>query len=103
MKTRDIKTVNVICKEWFDKINGNSYFAGEVIVNRGRKNEITINIPFQYGYGDQYRYKAFEAVKKELNCFKSLDSRDSYFLAYDKYKIKSTHTLHTNCLKRELK
>ena len=38
MTLKQIKTIDVNCLEWFDKINGNSYFAGEIIVNYGRKN-----------------------------------------------------------------
>lgn len=102
MRTRDIKTIAVNCKEWFDKVNGNSYFAGEIIVNAGKKNEKQIKIPFQYGYGDFYRYKAFETIKKELNYFKKVDERTSYWSAYNQYKIKATHHIKTNCLKREL-
>lgn len=28
MQTRQIKTIEVRVKEWFDKVNGNSYFGG---------------------------------------------------------------------------
>ena len=100
MKANNIKTIDVHCKEWFDKVNGNSYFAGEVIVNAGKKTETIVKIPFQYGYGDHYRYEAFEAVKKNLKTFKTVSSPRQ---AYEKYRIKTNHNLRTNCLKRELK
>lgn len=99
MKASQIKTIDVNCKEWFDKVNGNSYFSGEVIVNAGKKTETTIKIPFQYGYGDAYRYEAFKAVKKSLKTFKTVQTSRQ---AYEKYKIKTNHSLRTNCLKREL-
>jgi len=99
MRANDIKTIDVNCKEWFDKVNGNSYFSGEVIVNAGKKNEATIKLPFQYGYGDFYRYSAFEAVKKNLKTFNTVSTPRQ---AYEKYKIKTNHSLRTNCLKREL-
>lgn len=102
MKANDIKTIDVHCKEWFDKINGNSYFAGEIIVNADKKNEKQIKIPFQYGYGDHYRHIAFDLIKKELNCFKKVDKMTSYWRAYEQYKIKSAHHKRENCLKREL-
>lgn len=102
MKATQIKTIDVNCKEWFDKVNGNSYFAGTIIINYGRKNEIEINLPFQYGYGDFYRYQALRAIQKELNCLKTKDISNSYYSAYSKYKIKATHTKKENCLKREL-
>jgi len=100
MRANDIKTIDVNCKEWFDKVNGNSYFSGEVIVNAGKKNETTIKLPFQYGYGDYYRYSAFEAVKKNLKTFNTVSTPRQ---AYEKYKIKATHNKRENCLKRELK
>lgn len=99
MRATNIKTIDVNCKEWFDKANGNSYFSGEIIVNAGKKNETQINIPFQYGYGDQYRYVAFEAVKKSLKTFQTVSTPRQ---AYEKYKVKTTHNLRVNCLKREL-
>jgi hypothetical protein len=46
-------------REWFDKVNGNSYFSARLWVDGG---QVAI-LPFQYGYGDQYLY---EAQKKLL-------------------------------------
>jgi len=34
-----IKTIDVNVKEWFDKVNGNSYFAGTVSLNFGMKTQ----------------------------------------------------------------
>ena len=59
MKTlQKIKTIDLKAKEWFDKINANSYFSAQVTVNFGMPNEKTIYIPFQYGYGDHYHTRA---------------------------------------------
>jgi len=102
MKTTKIKTIDINCKEWFDSLNGNSYFAGTIIINLQMKNSVTLNIPFQYGYGDIYRYKAFDIIKKELSCFRSSDTIDVYWRAYKKYNIITRHTLQKNCKKREL-
>lgn len=46
-------------REWFDKVNGNSYFSARIWVDGGQVAILT----FQYGYGDQYLY---EAQKKLL-------------------------------------
>lgn len=46
-------------REWFDKVNGNSYFSARIWVDGA---QVAI-LPFQYGYGDQYLY---EAQKKLL-------------------------------------
>lgn len=99
MKATQIKTIDVHCKEWFDKVNGNSYFSGEVVVNAGKKTETIIKIPFQYGYGEQYRHEAFKLIQKELKCMKSFNT-GTY--AYRKYNIKATYNKKDNCLKREL-
>ncbi|ANS04882.1 hypothetical protein [uncultured Mediterranean phage] len=49
-----IKTIDINAKEWFDKVNGNSYFSAVITLNYGMKDTKTINTPFQYGYGDYY-------------------------------------------------
>lgn len=46
-------------REWFDKVNGNSYFSARIWVDGGQVAILT----FQYGYGDQFLY---EAQKKLL-------------------------------------
>jgi len=46
-------------REWFDKVNGNSYFSARIWVDGG---QVAI-LPFQYGYGSQFEY---EAQKKLL-------------------------------------
>ena len=61
----EIKTIDVIAKEWFDKVNGNSYFAGTITVNFGLPDQKEIKLPFQYGYGNLYEQQAFYALQKE--------------------------------------
>lgn len=53
-----IKTIDVNALEWFDKVNGNSYFAGTVTLDFGTPDEVSFTLPFQYGYGDQYLTEA---------------------------------------------
>ena len=55
-----IKSLTIIAKEWFDKANGNSYFSARAFIN-----DAVVVLPFQYGYGDQYRQTALEAMEKE--------------------------------------
>ena len=59
-----VKTVDVNAREWFDRINGNSYFAGSVTVNYGYPDSIKIDMPFQYGYGDSYTYEAIKLLNE---------------------------------------
>lgn len=44
-----IHTVDCIFKTWRDRVNGNTYFGGFVIVNHCMEDEQTITMPFQYG------------------------------------------------------
>lgn len=46
---------------WFDRVNGNTYHACRITrASDGAR----LHCPFQYGYGDQYRYTALEAMAK---------------------------------------
>ena len=58
-KTKIERSLFIEGREWFDKINGNSYFSARIWVDGG---QVAI-LPFQYGYGDQFIY---EAQKKLL-------------------------------------
>jgi len=64
MKTKNLKTIDIIALEYFDKVNGNSYFAGEIILNYGFKDQSTIILKYQYGYGNQYEYIALKEIQK---------------------------------------
>ena len=50
-------------KQWFDKINGNSYFS--VQIESTEDKNFLIKIPFQYGYGEQSFYTAREILKEK--------------------------------------
>ena len=73
-------------KEWFDKVNGNSYFSSQIQATKN-PNKI-IKLPFQYGYGSQSEYE----IKKELNLPKARSIFDGRikFIKID------------NCLKKEV-
>lgn len=60
MKARKIKFL-VHGAKWFDRVNGNTYHS--VAIKRVRDGKI-LRVPMQYGYGDQYKYTAFEAMLK---------------------------------------
>lgn len=68
MKTQtqpSIKTIDILAKEWFDKVNGNSYFSAQVTVNYGMADEKTYYIPFEYGYGSYFEQAAQQMLVKE--------------------------------------
>ena len=52
----------VIAKEWRDKVNGNSYFSAQI---ESTEDGSKTKLPFQYGYGDQYKYEALKELVKE--------------------------------------
>jgi hypothetical protein len=59
-----VQTIDINAKQWFDKVNGNSYFSGYVTINYGLPDEINYFMPFQYGYGDFYIYKALDMLER---------------------------------------
>lgn len=97
-----IKTIDIIAKEWFDKINGNSYFSAQIIINYGLKNikmVQALKIPFTYGYGEQYIFESGLLIAKEFN----LNLKESTLWRYceDNNIILRTHK-QKNCLKGDL-
>ena len=74
-----------ITKEYFDKVNGNSYFSTRI---EDVENDRMFILPFQYGYGTQSEHEA----KKVIKTFnKNVSWNDIEFIKIDK------------CLKREVK
>jgi len=93
----NVKTIDIQAKEWFDKVNGNSYFAGVVTVNYGMDNAKEFIMPFQYGYGDSYRNRAIEVLKE-----KGLINSDKEWVLRDKGIIVRSNIVR-KCKQRELK
>jgi hypothetical protein len=93
----NIYTIDINAKEWFDRINGNSYFAGSIVLNFGQDNQLQFLMPFQYGYGDYYIQKAMET----LNDAGLIEAKYTWELK-DKGIILRT-SMQRNCKKRELK
>ena len=103
MKLSQLKTIDINAKEWHDKINGNSYFSSDVILNYGMNSQKTIKIPFQYGYGDHYVYQSLREIQKLFP--KSKWFRENLLGKYqiqNEYKIIIRNFIKTNCLKKEL-
>lgn len=103
---KQIKTIDINCKEWFDKVNGNSYFAGTVTINYGMDDGQTINLPYQYGYGDHYRDMAFKALE-EANLTQDVEhysngSSEQLWQYCQRHNIILRANKVTGCKKREL-
>ena len=96
-----IKTIDINALEWFDRINGNSYFAGTIILNYQMEDEKRLVMPFQYGYGDQYVHEA-KAMLHEHNYISGKDNEALWRYCEQNGVILRT-SKQKNCKKRELK
>ena len=97
MKT---KTIDIQAKEWFDKVNGNSYFAGTITLNYGTETEKIFLLPFQYGYGDEYKHES-KAILTQFN--KISPDYESLYTYCKRVGIILRSNIERNCLKRDLK
>ena len=96
-----MKTIDINAKEWFDKVNGNSYFAGVVTVDYGTEEEKTYNMPFQYGYGNSYQDEGLSLLKKKGLI--DTHSTQAMWRFCKENNIIMRSNIERNCLKRELK
>ena len=92
-----INKINIRCKEWFDNLNGNSYFAGTIQIN----DKETFLIPFSYGYGSQYEQEA-KAILTQFNKI-SCDYGQNLRTYCKQNNIIFISNIIKNCLKKELK
>lgn len=96
----DIKTIDITAKEWFDKVNGNSYFSAHVVINWQLPGQTMFKIPFRYGYGDHYKTIALlELIERKLI---SVDDRTALWRYCDDNKIVLRCDKHEKCLKRDV-
>lgn len=102
LNTTEVKTIDVNAKEWFDRVNGNSYFSARVTVNLGMEDERIIVVPFQYGYGSQYEYSAFAALQSN-GIIPVQDGHPIPWRYYADNKIIARQHIDANCLKRDVK
>jgi len=96
-----IKTIDVNVKEWFDKVNGNSYFAGVATINYGMKSEREYKMPYQYGYGDHYKDMALVLLKQEKEI--PIDAKPALWSYCQDNNIILRASKQENCKKRDLK
>lgn len=85
-----IKTIDINLKEWFDKVNGNSYFSGQITINYGMKGSKVFYLPFQYGYEDFGFYQAAKFLQEKK------------ILKDDYNKIIWRKSKQENCKKKEV-
>lgn len=96
MKTQ-VKTIDIHAKEWFDKVNGNSYFAGVITVNYGMSDQPIYEMPFQYGYNDQYIHEALTILRDNnvINTTNKMELMDKGIII--------NASIQTGCKKSDLK
>lgn len=64
-KQKNMKqTIDIHTYKWFDKINGNTYFAQEIVLNYGTEQEQSFKNKFKYGYSS-FDYFALEFLRKQ--------------------------------------
>ena len=100
MRKNKIKTIDIRAKEWFDRINGNSYFSAIVTVNYQLPSEQSIKILFQYGYDDHYIQSACEHLIK-----KGLINTDEYIPLWrycQENNIILRKSIQRGCKKRDI-
>lgn len=90
------KSITINAKEWFDKVNGNSYFAGTIQVN-----DKEYLMPFQYGYGTQFEQEA-KKLLTEFNVISCDYGQNLRRYCLDN-GIEYSSFIKTKCKKRELK
>lgn len=102
----DIKTIDINALEWFDKVNGNSYFSAVIIFNYGTDQAKYIYLPFQYGYGSHYIDVANQELQEQGYIEYNRSINGCYYSLW-RYCEENNIILRTNkkenCLKRELK
>lgn len=68
------ENITIIGRRWFQRSYGNTYFSVEIFNN----NELIAKVPYEYGYGDQYRQAAFE-ILREMGLYSMImDDRGIY-------------------------
>ncbi len=100
MNTQTQKTNKIIitAKQWFDKKNGNSYFAAKIELEYE-----TLFIPFTYGYGEAYLYESIKLLIKENYLPATVQNGWMLENYCNDNNIVLYYGIQRNCLKRELK
>lgn len=98
-----IKCLTIIAKEWFDRVNGNSYFSARAFIDNDTENPVILR--FQYGYGDQYLYEMKNELVKRGILPDNEDTKHCCLTRYlrEEMNINVINTKHENCLKRDVK
>ena len=97
-----VKTIDLTAKEWWDKVNGNSYFSAQATINFGMPDEKTVYIPFQYGYGDHYHTVAAHQLQTD-GILPNDETIYSFTRWCREHNIALRYSKHEKCLQRDVK
>jgi hypothetical protein len=89
---KNIKSLFIEGRLWFDKINGNTYHAVRIQAN----GQVIGQVPMTYGYGDMWQYTALDWLKS-----KGLVSEEVRSI-YELRKHAEVYITATETLKRDL-
>jgi hypothetical protein len=89
---KNIKSLFIEGRLWFDKINGNTYHAVRIQAN----GQVIGQVPMTYGYGDMWQYTALDWLKS-----KGLVSEEVRSI-YELRKHSEVYITATETLKRDL-
>ena len=93
---KQIRSMFIECREWFDKTYGNSYFSARIWINGKWK----ITLPFQYGYGDHFKSVAVRALVEEGFIPEQYENRPLWIIA-DEMRF-DCYTSKANTTKKEM-
>ena len=96
-----VTNVTIIAKEWFDKVNGNSYFSAISTISFSDGTKQEVKTPFQYGYGEHYQYIAFNNIVKS-GLLANVENNRTPWRYFEENNITYTFTKHEKCLKRDV-
>ena len=96
-----VKTIDVTVKTWRDRVNGNTYFSGHIIIDYGIDTEKMIKMQFQYGYGSHSEWMAKQALQEAG--FIPKDEEAGLYMFCEKNKIIYTYNKQEGCLLRDVK
>jgi hypothetical protein len=90
--TKEIRSMFVECREWFDRTGGNSYFSARIWIN----GKWAFTLHFQYGYGDHFKSVAVSALVENGFIPKEYENRALWVIAeelgFDLYTSKAITT-----------
>ena len=95
MKLQEVKTIDIKTLTWFDRVNGNTYYAQEITVNFAMPNEVTYYNPFQYGYSSFVCF-ALQRLGKDIEGMPEYPGAvpDSIIIWHNQYKSKKSELIY---------